>query len=135
MQVQAAAGATAEDLLYVEGLGRQLLPAARSVAEPPSRFSSAGCVNRSGRAAAWRALQENAPSGWRSCRSCRILLYDALQQSQRQHTQFDRLYRQFQQQHRGQGQARFLLGIGGALLIGGSLLLESPSSTISGYAA
>jgi hypothetical protein len=33
--------------------------------------------------------------------------------------------RHHQRQHQQQGRARYLLGIGGALLIGGSLLLES----------
>ena len=124
MQVQPQLVLLQKTLLYVEGLGRQLYPQL-DLWQTAKPFLERWMRQQIGPQAAWRALQENAPFWLEKLPQLPDLLYDALQQSQRQQHQFDRLYRQFQQQHRGQGQARFLLGIGGALLIGGSLLLES----------
>ncbi len=124
MQVQPQLVLLQKTLLYVEGLGRQLCPQL-DLWQTAKPFLERWMRQQIGPQAAWRALQENAPFWLEKLPQLPDLLYDALQQSQRQQHQFDRLYRQFQQQHRGQGQARFLLGIGGALLIGGSLLLES----------
>ena len=124
MQVQPQLVLLQKTLLYVEGLGRQLYPQL-DLWQTAKPFLERWMRQQIGPQAAWRALQENAPFWLEKLPQLPDLVYDALQQSQRQQHQFDRLYRQFQQQHRGQGQARFLLGIGGALLIGGSLLLES----------
>ncbi|MEZ7860927.1 MAG: ubiquinone biosynthesis regulatory protein kinase UbiB [Aeromonadaceae bacterium] len=124
MQVQPQLVLLQKTLLYVEGLGRQLYPQL-DLWQTAKPFLERWMRQQIGPQAAWRALQENAPFWLEKLPQLPDLLYDALQQSQRQQHQFDRLYRQFQQQHRGQGQARFLLGIGGAQLIGGSLLLES----------
>ena len=124
MQVQPQLVLLQKTLLYVEGLGRQLYPQL-DLWQTAKPFLERWMRQQIGPQAAWRALQENAPFWLEKLPQLPDLLYDALQQSQRQQHQFARLYRQFQQQHRGQGQARFLLGIGGALLIGGSLLLES----------
>lgn len=124
MQVQPQLVLLQKTLLYVEGLGRQLYPQL-DLWQTAKPFLERWMRQQIGPQAAWRALQENAPFWLEKLPQLPDLVYDALQQAQRQQHQLDRLSHQFQRQHQQQGRARYLLGIGGALLIGGSLLLES----------
>ena len=124
MQVQPQLVLLQKTLLYVEGLGRQLYPQL-DLWQTAKPFLERWMRQQIGPQAAWRSLQENAPFWLEKLPQLPDLVYDALQQAQRQQHQLDRLSHQFQRQHQRQGRARYLLGIGGAVLIGSCLLLES----------
>ena len=124
MQVQPQLVLLQKTLLYVEGLGRQLYPQL-DLWQTAKPFLERWMRQQIGPQAAWRSLQENAPFWLEKLPQLPDLVYDALQQAQRQQHQLDRLSHQFQRQHQQQGRARYLLGIGGAVLIASCLLLES----------
>ncbi len=124
MQVQPQLVLLQKTLLYVEGLGRQLYPQL-DLWQTAKPFLERWMRQQIGPQAAWRSLQENAPFWLEKLPQLPDLVYDALQQAQRQQHQLERLSHQFQRQHQQQGRARYLLGIGGAVLIGSCLLLES----------
>lgn len=124
MQVQPQLVLLQKTLLYVEGLGRQLYPEL-DLWQTAKPYLERWMHEQIGPLAMWRNVKENAPFWLEKLPHLPDLIYDALQQSQRQQHQIEHLGRQLQQQHRQQGQARFLLGIGASLLLTGSLLLGS----------
>ncbi|MGL4205200.1 MAG: ubiquinone biosynthesis regulatory protein kinase UbiB [Aeromonadaceae bacterium] len=133
MQVQPQLVLLQKTLLYVEGLGRQLYPQL-DLWQTAKPYLERWMRQQLGPQAAWRSLQENAPFWLEKLPQLPDLLYDALQQAQRQQHQLEQLARTFRQQSHRQGEARFLLGMGAALLLGGALLLDGPHMTAGGSA-
>lgn len=129
MQVQPQLVLLQKTLLYVEGLGRQLYPQL-DLWQTAKPYLERWMRQQLGPQAAWRSLQENAPFWLEKLPQLPDLLYDALQQTQHQQHQFEQLARRFQQQNHRQGEARFLLGIGAALLLGGALLLDGAHPSV-----
>ena len=129
MQVQPQLVLLQKTLLYVEGLGRQLYPQL-DLWQTAKPYLERWMRQQLGPQAAWRSLQENAPFWLEKLPQLPDLLYDALQQTQHQQHQFEQLARRFQQQNHRQGEARFLLGIGAALLLGGTLLLDGAHPSV-----
>ena len=133
MQVQPQLVLLQKTLLYVEGLGRQLYPQL-DLWQTAKPYLERWMRQQLGPQAAWRSLQENAPFWLEKLPQLPDLLYDALQQTQHQQHQFEQLARSFRQQSHRQGEARFLLGIGATLFLGGALLLDGPHITAGGAA-
>ena len=117
MQVQPQLVLLQKTLLYVEGLGRQLYPQL-DLWQTAKPYLERWLRQQVGPQAAWQGLKANAPFWLEKLPQLPDLIYDALQQSQRQQHQFEQLARRWQQQQRQQGQARYLLLIGATLLLG-----------------
>lgn len=117
MQVQPQLVLLQKTLLYVEGLGRQLYPQL-DLWQTAKPFLERWLRQQVGPQAAWQGLKANAPFWLEKLPQLPDLIYDALQQSQRQQHQFEQLARRWQHQQRRQGEARYLLLIGAILLLG-----------------
>ncbi len=118
MQVQPQLVLLQKTLLYVEGLGRQLYPQL-DLWQTAKPYLERWLRQQVGPQAAWDGLKANAPFWLEKLPRLPDLIYDALQQSQRQQHQFEQLTRRWQRQQQRHGQSRFLLLLGGMLFVGG----------------
>ena len=124
MQVQPQLVLLQKTLLYVEGLGRQLYPQL-DLWQTAKPYLEHWMRQQIGPQAAWRAIRERAPFWAEKLPQMPDLLFEALNQAQRQQRQLDRLYSQFKDHNQHQGQSRFLLGMGASLLLASALLLNT----------
>ncbi|WP_409421282.1 ubiquinone biosynthesis regulatory protein kinase UbiB [Pseudaeromonas sp. ZJS20] len=127
MQVQPQLVLLQKTLLYVEGLGRQLYPQL-DLWQTAKPFLEQWLRQQIGPQAAWTTIKEKAPFWAEKLPQLPDMLYDVLQQAQRQQHQFDRLYRQFHHQQQRQSRNRLWLVLGTSLLLAGVLLLNSPNA-------
>ncbi|GAA4504348.1 ubiquinone biosynthesis regulatory protein kinase UbiB [Pseudaeromonas paramecii] len=127
MQVQPQLVLLQKTLLYVEGLGRQLYPQL-DLWQTAKPFLEQWMRQQIGPQAAWTTIKEKAPFWAEKLPQLPDMLYDVLQQAQRQQHQFDRLYRQFHHQQQRQSRNRLWLVLGTSLLLAGVLLLNGPNA-------
>ena len=127
MQVQPQLVLLQKTLLYVEGLGRQLYPQL-DLWQTAKPFLEQWLRQQIGPQAAWTTIKEKAPFWAEKLPQLPDMLYDVLQQAQRQQHQFDRLYRQFHHHQQRQSRNRLWLVLGTSLLLTGVLLLNGPNA-------
>ncbi|MBZ6068217.1 ubiquinone biosynthesis regulatory protein kinase UbiB [Aeromonas schubertii] len=108
-------------LLYVEGLGRQLYPQL-DLWQTAKPFLEAWMREQVGPKAVLNAIREKAPYWAEKLPELPELVYETLRQTRNQQRHFDRLFDDFRRHSRRQGQARYLLGMGASLLLGGIVL-------------
>lgn len=134
MQVQPQLVLLQKTLLYIEGLGRQLYPQLDlwKTAKP---FLERWMRQQIGFQAAFHAIQEKAPFWMEKLPEMPDLIYEALNQVQHQQHLMNGIYTQYKRDHRRHAQAKFLLGIGAAVLLGSIWLLpEHHSLASTGFA-
>ncbi|MFR9721411.1 ubiquinone biosynthesis regulatory protein kinase UbiB [Aeromonas diversa] len=108
-------------LLYVEGLGRQLYPQL-DLWQTAKPFLEHWMREQVGPKAVLNAIREKAPYWAEKLPELPELVYETLRQTRNQQRHFDRLFDDFRRHSRRQGQARYLLGMGATLLLGGIIL-------------
>lgn len=108
-------------LLYVEGLGRQLYPQL-DLWQTAKPFLERWMREQVGPKAVLNAIREKAPYWAEKLPELPELVYETLRQTRSQQHHFDRLFDEFRRHSRRQGQARYLLGMGATLLLGGIIL-------------
>ena len=109
-------------LLYVEGLGRQLYPQLDlwTTAKP---FLESWIKDQIGLPAMVRAFKDRAPFWIEKLPELPELVYDSLKQQQLMSYNLEKLTQQLEKQSTREGQSQYLLGVGAALLVGGTVLM------------
>ncbi|MGK4329738.1 ubiquinone biosynthesis regulatory protein kinase UbiB [Lonsdalea quercina] len=124
MQVQPQLVLLQKTLLYVEGIGRQLYPQLDlwKTAKP---FLETWLKDQVGIPAMVRAFKQKAPFWAEKLPEIPELLYDGLRQHKKLRESMEHLADELRVQRVRQGQSRYLLGVGAALLVSGTVLLAS----------
>ncbi|WJV54144.1 ubiquinone biosynthesis regulatory protein kinase UbiB [Prodigiosinella aquatilis] len=124
MEVQPQLVLLQKTLLYIEGIGRQLYPQLDlwKTAKP---FLETWLKDQVGLPAMLRAFKEKAPFWAEKLPEIPELFYDGLRQHKMLRQSMEQLANELHVQRVRHGQSRYLLGVGAALLISGTLLLAS----------
>ncbi|MGK4332106.1 ubiquinone biosynthesis regulatory protein kinase UbiB [Lonsdalea quercina] len=124
MEVQPQLVLLQKTLLYVEGIGRQLYPQLDlwKTAKP---FLETWLKDQVGIPAMVRAFKQKAPFWAEKLPEIPELLYDGLRQHKKLRESMEHLADELRVQRVRQGQSRYLLGVGAALLVSGTVLLAS----------
>ncbi|WJV62807.1 ubiquinone biosynthesis regulatory protein kinase UbiB [Pectobacteriaceae bacterium CE70] len=124
MEVQPQLVLLQKTLLYIEGIGRQLYPQLDlwKTAKP---FLETWLKDQVGLPAMLRAFKEKAPFWAEKLPEIPELFYDGLRQHKMLRQSMEQLANELHIQRVRHGQSRYLLGVGAALLISGTLLLAS----------
>ncbi|SLM61380.1 MULTISPECIES: ubiquinone biosynthesis regulatory protein kinase UbiB [Dickeya] len=124
MEVQPQLVLLQKTLLYIEGVGRQLYPQLDlwKTAKP---FLETWVKDQVGLPAMLRAFKEKAPFWAEKLPEIPELFYDSLRQHKMLKQNMDRLSNELRTQRIRQGQSRYMLGVGAALLLSGTALLIS----------
>ncbi|MFP1909910.1 ubiquinone biosynthesis regulatory protein kinase UbiB [Lonsdalea quercina] len=124
MEVQPQLVLLQKTLLYVEGIGRQLYPQLDlwKTAKP---FLETWLKDQVGIPAMVRAFKQKAPFWAEKLPEIPELLYDGLRQHKKLRESMEHLADELRVQRVRQGQSRYLLGVGAALLLSGTVLLAS----------
>ncbi|WP_315708709.1 ubiquinone biosynthesis regulatory protein kinase UbiB [Brenneria uluponensis] len=124
MEVQPQLVLLQKTLLYIEGIGRQLYPQLDlwKTAKP---FLETWLKDQVGLPAMLRAFKEKAPFWAEKLPEIPELFYDGLKQHKMLRQSMEQLANELHVQRVRHGQSRYLLGVGAALLISGTLLLAS----------
>ncbi|MFP1730286.1 ubiquinone biosynthesis regulatory protein kinase UbiB [Lonsdalea quercina] len=124
MEVQPQLVLLQKTLLYVEGIGRHLYPQLDlwKTAKP---FLETWLKDQVGIPAMVRAFKQKAPFWAEKLPEIPELLYDGLRQHKKLRESMEHLADELRVQRVRQGQSRYLLGVGAALLVSGTVLLAS----------
>lgn len=124
MEVQPQLVLLQKTLLYVEGIGRQLYPQLDlwKTAKP---FLETWLKDQVGIPAMVRAFKQKAPFWAEKLPEIPELLYDGLRQHKKLRESMEHLANELRVQRVRHGQSRYLLGVGAALLVSGTVLLAS----------
>jgi len=130
MSVQPQLVLLQKTLLYIEGLGRQLYPQL-DLWQTAKPFLERWMNEQVGMRAVTRGIGERAPFWAEKLPELPELVYDTLLQSRRNHRRLDHYYQEFREQQQRTQKGRYLLGVGGALLIAAAILYQPESLRLS----
>ncbi|PSW02615.1 ubiquinone biosynthesis regulatory protein kinase UbiB, partial [Photobacterium rosenbergii] len=131
MEVQPQLVLLQKTLLYVEGLGRQLYPQL-DLWDTAKPFLEDWMSRQVGPQAVIDGVKTRAPFWAEKLPELPELLYDSLRQGNALNQRIDKLYDNFMESRRYQGQARFYFGIGATLVVCSAILF---SNHIENYSA
>lgn len=124
MEVQPQLVLLQKTLLYVEGLGRQLYPQLDlwNTAKP---FLEEWMSLQIGPKAMWQNIKERAPLWMERFPELPELVFDSLQQSRQVNQRLDTIYQEYMQAKKHHNRGKFLLGVGGVLLVTAAILFSN----------
>ncbi|MDO6500310.1 ubiquinone biosynthesis regulatory protein kinase UbiB [Photobacterium sanguinicancri] len=134
MEVQPQLVLLQKTLLYVEGLGRQLYPQL-DLWDTAKPFLEDWMSRQVGPQAIVEAVKSKAPFWAEKLPELPELLYDSLRQGKAMNQRMDKLYDNFMESRRNQGQARFHFGIGATLVVCSAILFSNHVETYPAVSA
>lgn len=134
MEVQPQLVLLQKTLLYVEGLGRQLYPQL-DLWDTAKPFLEDWMSRQVGPQAIVEAVKSKAPFWAEKLPELPELLYDSLRQGKAMNQRMDKLYENFMESRRNQGQARFHFGIGATLVVCSAILFSNQIETYPAVSA